>query len=71
MLAGRNNEAGGRESWSAESSLKASKVNLPATEDWQTEEEMTMEEQGDRTEETVSLTEGTEDFHLEASLSAD
>lgn len=35
----------------------ASNVNLPAVEDWQTEEEMTMDEHEDRTEETVSLTE--------------
>lgn len=32
-------------------------MNLPAVEDWQTEEQMTMEEHQDRTEETVSLTE--------------
>lgn len=44
----------------AERSLSASKVNLPAVEDWQTKEQMTMEEHQDRTEETVSLTEDTQ-----------
>lgn len=44
----------------AESSLWASKVrDLPAVEDWQTEEQMTMEEHQGRTEETVSLSEHT------------
>lgn len=43
----------------SESSLSTSKVNLPAVEDWQAEEQMTMEEHQDRTEETVSLTQET------------
>lgn len=43
----------------AGSSLSTSKVNLPAVEDWQAEEQMTTEEHRDRTEETVSLTQET------------
>lgn len=43
----------------AGSSLLTSKVNLPAVEDWQAEEQMTTEEHRDRTEETVSLTQET------------
>lgn len=48
----------GRESWDEESSLTASKVNVPAVEDWKTREKVTMEERQDR-EAAVSLSEDT------------